>query len=40
MPVTELPLRLQLVNADGECWEATFSTLFANGTAEVKARSE
>jgi acyl-homoserine lactone acylase PvdQ len=40
LPVTAPPLRLQLANAEGECWEATFSTLAPNTSEQVKARSD
>lgn len=34
------PLRLQLVNTNGECWEATFSSATSNTSTQVKARSD
>jgi hypothetical protein len=40
LPVQTLPLRVQLVNALGECWEATYSTTLRNQADRLKARSD
>ena len=35
-----LPIRAQLQSANGECWEASFSTATTNSNTQLKARSD
>ena len=40
LPITTLPVRVQLVSSTGGCWEATYSTTLRNQTDQVKAKSD
>jgi acyl-homoserine lactone acylase PvdQ len=39
LPITGLPVRVQLVNSDGECWEAVYGSALANGSDRFKAKN-
>jgi hypothetical protein len=40
LSVMNLPVRVQLVNGGGACWEATFGSTLQNTTTSFKARSD
>ena len=40
LPISSLPIRVQLVSSDGQCWEATYSTTFRNQDDRLKAKSD
>jgi hypothetical protein len=40
LPVTSLPVRVQLNNSDGICWEAVYSTPSLNQFGVFKAKSD
>jgi acyl-homoserine lactone acylase PvdQ len=40
LPLTGLPLRAQLVNSAGTCWEASYATTVRNDSTKLKARSD
>jgi acyl-homoserine lactone acylase PvdQ len=40
LPLAGFPLRAQLVNADGACWEAGYPTALRNDTVRFKAKSD
>ncbi len=40
LPVTHLPVTVQLVNSAGECWGATYNTTFRNQDDQLKARAD
>jgi hypothetical protein len=40
LPISDLPIRVQLVNSVGGCWEATYSTTLRNQTDQVKATAD
>ncbi len=40
LSVMNLPVRVQLVNGGGACWEATFNTTFQNTAKAFKAKSD
>jgi hypothetical protein len=40
LPIADFPLRVQLVNANGVCFEATYSTSFRNDAQQLKARAD
>lgn len=40
LPVTTLPLRVQLVSTTGQCWEATYATTLRNQEDKLKAKSD
>ena len=40
LSVMNLPVRVQLVNGGGACWEATFNTTFQNTARAFKAKSD
>ncbi len=40
LPVQTLPIRVQLVNAGGECWEAIYGTTLRNQEDRLKAKSD
>jgi hypothetical protein len=40
LPITHLPVRVQLVNTAGSCWESTYSTTLKNQTETFKAKSD
>jgi hypothetical protein len=39
LPLTALPLRVQVVNGAGQCWEASYATTLANDAGRLKAKS-
>jgi len=40
LPVTTLPIRVQLTSTAGQCWEATYSTTLRNQDDKLKAKSD
>jgi predicted AlkP superfamily pyrophosphatase or phosphodiesterase len=40
LPIGNLPITVQLVNADGQCWQATYSTTLRNQDDKLKAKSD
>ncbi len=40
LSIMNLPVRVQLVNGGGACWEATFSATFQNTAERFKAKSD
>jgi len=40
LPVSTLPVKVQLVNGAGRCWQATFSTTLRNDGQQFKARGD
>jgi predicted AlkP superfamily pyrophosphatase or phosphodiesterase len=38
LPLLQLPVKVQLVSSEGECWEATYATLVRNDDRHVVAR--
>jgi hypothetical protein len=40
LPLQGMPIRTQVVNADGQCWEATFTTTLRNDSDRLKAKSD
>ncbi|MEO6028754.1 MAG: alkaline phosphatase family protein, partial [Candidatus Binatia bacterium] len=40
LPISTLPIRVQLVNSAGQCWEASYSTTLRNQDDRVKAKSD
>ena len=40
LSVMNLPVRVQLVNGGGACWEATYNSTFQNTAASFKAKSD
>jgi len=40
LPITHLPVRVQLVNSAGSCWDATYSTTLKNQAGTFKAKSD
>jgi len=40
LPIQNLPVRVQLVNAAGQCWEASYSTTLRNQDDRLKAKSD
>jgi hypothetical protein len=40
LPISTLPIRVQLVNGLGECWEATYATTLRNQDDRLKAKSD
>ncbi len=40
LPISSLPIRVQLVSSDGQCWDATYSTTFRNQDDRLKAKSD
>jgi hypothetical protein len=40
LPIASLPIRVQLVNGAGQCWEATYSTTLRNQDDRLKAKSD
>ena len=40
LPVSDLPVRVQLVNGAGQCWEATYGTTLRNDSQQLKAKAD
>jgi hypothetical protein len=40
LSLMNLPVRVQLVNGGGACWEATYSSTFQNTATTFKAKSD
>jgi hypothetical protein len=40
LPVTTLPIRVQLTSTTGQCWEATYSTTLRSQDDKLKAKSD
>jgi acyl-homoserine lactone acylase PvdQ len=40
LPIAHLPVKVQLTNTVGECWDATYSTTLKNQTGTFKAKSD
>jgi hypothetical protein len=40
LPLSNLPVRVQLVNGGGACWEATYTSTFQNTAKTFKAKSD
>jgi hypothetical protein len=40
LPISDPPVRVQLVNGVGRCWEATYSTTLRNDGQQLKARAD
>jgi hypothetical protein len=40
LPISHLPVKVQLTNANGVCWDATYSSTLKNGTTVLKAKSD
>ena len=40
LSVMNLPVRVQLVNGGGACWEATYNSTFQNTATSFKAKSD
>jgi hypothetical protein len=40
LPISTLPVTVQLVSSDGVCWEATYSSALRNQTGQFKASSD
>ncbi len=40
LPISHLPVKVQLINSIDECWAATYSTTLKNQTATFKAKSD
>ncbi|MEO6029679.1 MAG: acetylxylan esterase [Candidatus Binatia bacterium] len=40
MPIQTLPITVQLVNGNGQCWEAIYQTTFRNTAEQLKAKAQ
>jgi acyl-homoserine lactone acylase PvdQ len=39
LPISHLPVKVQLTNSDGTCWDATYATTLKNQTDQFKAKT-
>lgn len=40
LPISDLPVTVQLVSSAGQCWTATYGTSFRNDGQQLKARAD
>jgi hypothetical protein len=40
LPISHLPVKVQLINSASACWTATYGTTLKNETATFKAKSD